>query len=968
MDMTNSLAIWQGKIVGIIRAELEIAQNLKKEHPAVRFSVFANGRFTEIAKEDLNWLFSADSATRAYLAKMGRDKAPVSPKPKEAKSARDMLLEKYAGALSGASLAWPGRRERIVRGVKLLLETLPERVRPFAGLLAKGGYIPLRFFLFCAGKLTRPAGLGAAAQRPADGAKGPGGEIKHPYGPGDVVFAAGWLHSGKEEGFAAIKENMPSLRIAYLIYDLVALKEGVCHFYPDEHLKLPFQRYFAWASRYCDLLIYGGETARRDGAAYQAANGLPVPQSLSVRFGAAIAQNKAEEIDRRPILAKYGLREGYLLTVGSIEPRKNYDVLYKAYVFLKEKYPARPLPQIAIAGSPFPGLCADLLDNIKRDPRVKGNIVLVAPTDEELHCLYKHCRFFLLPSFYEGWSLTLPEAMSYGKFCLVSDVAPLREIGKDLVDYLDPLNPVRWAEAIAHYLSRPDLVAKRESHVINDWRADGWQDCARAILRPLNSLAEKREGSLYCDMTVSFYQALGGYKMSGVLRSELMLARNFNKNFPRMQYFAFQGNKYLPLRQGDLAEILGDGEMDAAFEIFRRRAIEIAAKGNLLGQTVWQPDNRQRLKESFWLLCSALAPQAQYYLIKAGVALKKAIYGEQRAEPPPTGLSPGAGGGLRFPFARGDVVFSAGSGIAGEHYHDFLALKKETGFKYAQVIYDFTPVLAPHLHNMEAVGAYTDFIHFASKVSDMIFYGGKTAMQDGAAYQRRQGLPVPPALPVRFGGDIAKNIRPDKRAEENTLKALGVTDKFILMVGTLEIRKNHETIYKAYLKLLQEAKADFQIVMAGHPGWKARDFFEILRRDERVKNKILTFSPDDGQLAVLYRNCRFTVLASLYEGWSLVLPESFRYGKFCLAADVVPLRETGGDFADYVNPWDTGAWAEKIHWYLSRPQELRAREEKIAGKWRGASWQSCADEIGGKLQELLRAGLRPQMPHGERSI
>ncbi|MDR2006299.1 MAG: hypothetical protein LBP78_03545, partial [Acidaminococcales bacterium] len=283
MDMTNSLTIWQGKIVGIIRAELEIARNLKKECPAVRFSVFADNRFTEIAEEDLNWLFSAGSVTQTYLAKMGREEKPVLPKPDKAKTARDMLLKKYAGALSAPARACPGRRERLVRSVKLLLEVLPERLRPFARLLAKGGYCLLKLFLFCQSKLARPAGSGASARAAAAAAQGRGGETKHPYKPGDVVFSAGWMGSGKEEGFARIKESIPSLRLAYLIYDLIPLREGVCHFYPDEHLKLPFRRYFAWASSYCDLLLYGGETARRDGAAWQTANSLPAPESVSLR-------------------------------------------------------------------------------------------------------------------------------------------------------------------------------------------------------------------------------------------------------------------------------------------------------------------------------------------------------------------------------------------------------------------------------------------------------------------------------------------------------------------------------------------------------------------------------------------------------------------------------------------------------------------------------------------------------------
>jgi glycosyltransferase involved in cell wall biosynthesis len=172
-----------------------------------------------------------------------------------------------------------------------------------------------------------------------------------------------------------------------------------------------------------------------------------------------------------------------------------------------------------------------------------------------------------------------------------------------------------------------------------------------------------------------------------------------------------------------------------------------------------------------------------------------------------------------------------------------------------------------------------------------------------------------------------------------------------MTVGTFEPRKNHEMLYKAFLRILDEkmVKEPLQMVFVGKPGWKTDDFRQILAGDTRVKGKILIINPSDTELHALYRQCRFTLLASFYEGWSLTLPESLSYGKFCLVSDVDPLRETGRDLVEYIHPLDTYRWADRIAHYANNPAEVLVWEEKIREGWHPTSWsQSTA-----RLIEIL---------------
>jgi glycosyltransferase involved in cell wall biosynthesis len=302
------------------------------------------------------------------------------------------------------------------------------------------------------------------------------------------------------------------------------------------------------------------------------------------------------------------------------------------------------------------------------------------------------------------------------------------------------------------------------------------------------------------------------------------------------------------------------------------------------------------------------------------------------------------GSAQQMPFSPNDIVFSAGINWDPLQLAEIIKAKKTIGFTFSQIIYDLTPLITPQLHALEAYEWYSRFFYLTTLASDCIIYGGETAMRDGKAWQTSNGWPVKEGIALKFGSDIAPQL--DHSHDKAILENMGITGPFVLSVGTLEIRKNHETLYKAYLKLIEEGFEKLpQMVFVGGAGWKAKDLFDIISRDSRVKNKILMLRTTDQQLDVLYRHCKFTLLASLYEGWSLTLPESLGYNKFCLTSDVDPLRETGRDLVDYIHPWDIVSWAEKIKYYILHEKELQLKEDRIRREWKPISWTDCAHQL-----------------------
>ena len=226
-------------------------------------------------------------------------------------------------------------------------------------------------------------------------------------------------------------------------------------------------------------------------------------------------------------------------------------------------------------------------------------------------------------------------------------------------------------------------------------------------------------------------------------------------------------------------------------------------------------------------------------------------------------------------------------------------------------------------------------------------------MLDGLKYAKDNSLPEREGIPVKFGSDVTVKLNlDDKKLREKVFEKYNIDKSYIMAVGSIEARKNHDILYQAYLELMKMAEDLPQMIFCGYPGWKTEELLERLERDERIKNKIIIITPDDTELEILYKNSLFTVLASLYEGWSLTLPESLNYGKFCIASDVAPLKEIGGDFIDYANPYNAKEWAEKILYYYRNLDKLEEKNRNIEENWKSITWEECAKNVAKELKNF----------------
>ena len=133
-----------------------------------------------------------------------------------------------------------------------------------------------------------------------------------------------------------------------------------------------------------------------------------------------------KEADNVSDIKKYKLdKEGYFLSVGTIEPRKNYTTLLRAYKLYKEK--TGGYKKLCIAGG-YGWLEENFKKKIQELGLEEDVIVTGYVSDRELANLYRYCFAFIYPTWYEGFGLPVLEAMNFNKPVLASKVTSIPEI------------------------------------------------------------------------------------------------------------------------------------------------------------------------------------------------------------------------------------------------------------------------------------------------------------------------------------------------------------------------------------------------------------------------------------------------------------------------------------------------------------------------------------------------------------
>jgi alpha-1,3-rhamnosyl/mannosyltransferase len=176
-----------------------------------------------------------------------------------------------------------------------------------------------------------------------------------------------------------------------------------------------------------------------------------------------------------------GVEPGFLLAVGTIEPRKNYPRLLAAYRLLRERGGAPALVVVGRVGWAY----GSALDELRAEPGVR---LLTNVDDRTLRALYRAAGALALPSVYEGFGLPLLEAMAEGLPAVAADAGALPELAGDAALLVDPLDVEAIADGLGRVLTDAELRACLAERGRRRAAAYTWSRAATATLDILDAL------------------------------------------------------------------------------------------------------------------------------------------------------------------------------------------------------------------------------------------------------------------------------------------------------------------------------------------------------------------------------------------------------------------------------------------------------------------------------------------------
>ncbi len=197
-----------------------------------------------------------------------------------------------------------------------------------------------------------------------------------------------------------------------------------------------------------------------------------------------VLSSKYKVLSMSELGKKYGIKENYILFVGTLQPRKNIVRLIEAFSKLKDDI------KLIIIGKKG-WLYEEILGAPKKykiESRVK---FLDFVPDEDLPSFYKNALCFVLPSLYEGFGLPVLEAMKYGCPVVASNISSLPEAAGDAALYVDPLNVEDIKKNLELIINNPELRKDLVEKGYKQVKKFSWEKTARETLRALEGLMIK---------------------------------------------------------------------------------------------------------------------------------------------------------------------------------------------------------------------------------------------------------------------------------------------------------------------------------------------------------------------------------------------------------------------------------------------------------------------------------------------
>lgn len=272
----------------------------------------------------------------------------------------------------------------------------------------------------------------------------------------------------------------PGVKRVVTIHDLTFF------IYPQLHT--PIKRYFfrfftRLACKLADGIICVSNSTKNDLQKYIH----NIAAKVSVIPLAACIPSVSVETMRR-VKLKFGIKNSFILFIGTLEPRKNISTLVKAYALLDERL--KQENQLVLVGKKG-WYYEEIFESIEALNVASNVIVTGFVTQEEKFALLASASVFVYPSIYEGFGLPVLEALGFALPVITSNISSLPEVAGNAAVLVSPANANEISNAMSKCVSDISFRKQLSSKAVEQFKHFSWDYTAQNTLQIYDGLFKK---------------------------------------------------------------------------------------------------------------------------------------------------------------------------------------------------------------------------------------------------------------------------------------------------------------------------------------------------------------------------------------------------------------------------------------------------------------------------------------------
>jgi len=264
-----------------------------------------------------------------------------------------------------------------------------------------------------------------------------------------------------------------------------------------------------------------------------------------------------------------------------------------------------------------------------------------------------------------------------------------------------------------------------------------------------------------------------------------------------------------------------------------------------------------------------------------------------------------------------------------KHYFNFYSMAKLLGINISCVCYDLIPIRFPHFFfnptgNFPGKQFVNDFVEYKNKlffdIADEIICISKFTANDVINYFNELNKCHKKISYWPLGCDNL-DLKEENFNGIDDIEIENLKNKpYLMMVGTLEPRKNHILAIDVMNRLWEKYNLDLCLVISGRTGWlDENEIYKKIYRNKEYNKKLFYFGYlSDKEISKLYKNAKASLNLSRVEGYDLPIIESSLHGVEVICSDIPVHREVCGKHANYVSLNKDKLIEEIKSWYDSK--------------------------------------------------